>query len=159
MEQVLDFCKSLGNTFGRVYDGATIEDINGKPTPVYFDGKDYVSLHPKDNVKKFAYVRETAAVTFRTIDIGGCTPSYEADYRLRIVFFDPNPVNNFDVMRRFVALTAGCRIQITGMMNNMEQLYRQETQEKKVVRAKRYSYMAIDFIYTTRVDVCNVHPC
>jgi hypothetical protein len=159
MEQVANFCKALEQQFGKVYEGATLETINGVLTPVYFDGVEYINLHPKDTDCKFTYVRELQAVQINTRDFGGCNPAYEALYRLRVVFFDPNNFNNFDQLRRFTIAISGYRVTITNMVNNIETLYRQESGGSKYVRAKRYGYMAIDFDLRVPVDTCDIHNC
>ena len=153
-----NFCETLGSHFGKFYDNATLEKIDGVVMPVAYTGTDYVSLHPKDNECEVSYIRQTQASSISYYDIGGCTKTpYMTDY-FRFVVWSNKPFNNFGKLQRFVSLLNAYDVEITSVNNNIEQVYAQETGKGKYIRLKNCGYMAIDFKIENRVSTCDI-PC
>lgn len=159
MEQLKNICSILDPIFGRIYESASLETINGVITPVHFTGTDFINLNPKDNTERFAYIRETQPAFMKVIDLGGESPAYDAMYKLRLVIFDPKPFNTFDQLRRFAHATRLLKLEVSNIITNIDQLYKQETGGSKVIAAKGWGYMGIDFTVREFVDSCNVTNC
>jgi putative ribosome biogenesis GTPase RsgA len=154
-----EICSRLSAEFGKYYDNATLDKIDGIIQAVHFTGSDYVSLHPKDNDCNFCYIREIQASNIRMVDLGGCEKTPFISGRYRFVYYSKSPFNNFAQLQKFVSAMAGTRIEIIQVINNIESIYQQETGGRKNIRLKNIGYIAIDFSQELQVNTCEIKEC
>ncbi len=157
MDLSKEVCSRLSAQFGKYYDNATIDKIDGISMAVHHTGTDYVSLHPKDNDCNFCYIRELQPANVRMVDLGGCEKTPFVNGRYRFVHYSKTPFNNFAQLQKFVVAMAGTKIEVIQVINNIEEVYRQETGGKKNVRLKNIGYIAIDFSQELQVTTCEIN--
>lgn len=151
-----DFCKYVGNQFGKYHDDVSIEKIDGVFMPVHYDGTDFVNLHPKDNQCDISYIRQIRESSVEMKDLGGClkTP-YVKDY-YRFVHWWKGNANSFSKLQKFVAAMSPLNIEILNINNNASDVYAGETNKGKYIKLKDVSYLRIDFSIKKKVDTCNI---
>lgn len=154
-----NFCQLIGDHFGKFYEDATITRIDNIQMPVYYNGSDYISLHPKDNECEVSYIRELQSSQIEYKDLGGCVKKANVIDIFRFVVWSNKPFNNFAKLQRFTSLLEPLNVEILNVVNNIEQIYNQETGKGKHVRLKNVGYLAIDFKVKKRIDTCNINEC
>lgn len=155
-------CKQLADTFGgNFYPDASLENIDGVTMAVYFNGSDFISLHPKDNACDYAYIRPVGS-SVRQVDLGGCLPAnyVSEEYRLVVVTRGPKSDNLLTLQRFMYAISPYYKVVVTSVLTDSAELYRAETGGgKKNIRIKGYNYYALNFKYETKISTCQPPVC
>lgn len=148
----------------KVYHTTQIWDQDGERYPVYKDGDELVYVGVDDTKFMSCYIRQLNgfAVT-KTNPIGSSgRKEYQGRVLNRIVFFNDFEERNHDELTiKLLAITFNSKIELVRIMENKDEILREEAKVKNFTFGGLTFYRAIDFYVLLKVqDACDLDvPC
>jgi len=158
---------TIENNVGPLWLGATcyheaaLQKINGKETACYFDGKDYISLNPKDSECAFSYFRKLSEEPLY-IDTGACHPVIgKIKETYRFVFFSKEEKNKDSIILSFQKkFPEDLSLTIKNINRDENKLLKSECDiDDADIKLKRWTYFSIDFQLVYKYDNCLTSEC
>lgn len=155
--------KNIGPVlFGyKCYHDAMIQNINGKETACYFDGKDYISLNPKDSECSFSYFRKITEEPIY-IDTGACNPTIgKMKEGYRFVYFSKEEKNIDSIILLFQKeFEEDPSITIKNINRDENKLLKYECGINDAdIKLKKWTYFSIDFQLYYKYNNCLISDC
>lgn len=145
----------------KCYHEATLQKINGKETACYFDGKDYISLNPKDSECSFSYFRKIAEEPLY-IDAGACKPMIgKIKEAYRFVYFSKEEKNIDSIILLFQKkFPEELSLTIKNISRDENKLLKSECGiDDTDIKLKRWTYFSIDFQIYYKYNNCLISEC
>jgi hypothetical protein len=157
----MEFCKALVGMFGKFYDNVGLEKIDGVTMPVWYNGTDFVNLHPKDNQCDVAYVRQIGDSDIELKDLGGCSKtSYMVSKYKFVHWSNQRTFNSFAKLQLFNQIMKPYGIELLNVNTQSEQVYASETNKGKYIKLKNINYLSVDFLIKAKIDYnCKIEEC
>jgi len=146
---------------GKCYHEVTLQKLNGRSTACYYNGKEYISLNPKDNECTFSYFRKLTEEPLY-IDIGACSliiGKMKESYRF--VYFSKVEKNIDQIILSFQKIfPEDISLTIKNVLRDENRLLKSECDINDFdVKLKNWTYFSIDFQITYKYDNCLKNDC
>lgn len=146
----------------QVYHSVDILNINNQRYPGYKKDDEWIYVGPDDSKHMQCYIREIAGLSVDKIEImsAGGKKAYKGKVGYRMVFFNDFEKRDHDqLLIELLAFTYYPSVQLKKVINNNEELLREEGKVKDFTFGATTFYKAIDFfvIQTLQENKCELN--